>query len=93
MDSTVHASNASQLLRVNILEAKGGVCLFEKLWRWSGISRPEGICKLVLTFYQISRDIGEGGGTFSADRPSLCPPFCAEGSIVNALRSRVPDFS
>eukprot|EP01117_Protostelium_nocturnum_P002711 TRINITY_DN1357_c0_g1_i2.p1 TRINITY_DN1357_c0_g1~~TRINITY_DN1357_c0_g1_i2.p1 ORF type:complete len:246 (-),score=78.95 TRINITY_DN1357_c0_g1_i2:83-781(-) len=49
------------LMRLEILDAKGGVCLYEKVWKWSGVSRPEGLCKLVLTFYQISKEIGDTG--------------------------------
>lgn len=26
-------------MRVNILESKKGRCLYEKVWKWSGISR------------------------------------------------------
>ncbi|PRP85954.1 hypothetical protein PROFUN_06076 [Planoprotostelium fungivorum] len=51
------------LLRLEILDAKGGVCLYEKVWKWSGIgASPEGLCKLVLTFYQISKEVGDEGG-------------------------------
>jgi len=49
-------------LRVDILQAKTGVCLFEKVWTWSGVSSPQGVCKLILTFFQISRELGDSGG-------------------------------
>jgi len=51
----------AQLMRIEILEAKSGVCIFEKIWKWSGVSSTEGICKLILTFHQISREIGDTG--------------------------------
>jgi len=43
------------------VEGKTGMCVFESTWHWSGVSFTEGICKLVLTFFQISRDIGTKG--------------------------------
>jgi hypothetical protein len=49
------------LLKVIIVDFKTGLCLFEKTWKWSGVSRHEGIAKLVRTFYQISKDIGDSG--------------------------------
>lgn len=51
-------------MRINILELENGTCLFEKIWKWSGISSSEGICNLVCIFTQISREIGEKGGQF-----------------------------
>lgn len=55
-----------QLLRLNICDAKTGICIFEKIWSWSGTSVSEGICKLVLTFHKISKEIGDNGGRYSA---------------------------
>eukprot|EP01119_Soliformovum_irregulare_P013945 TRINITY_DN3762_c2_g1_i2.p1 TRINITY_DN3762_c2_g1~~TRINITY_DN3762_c2_g1_i2.p1 ORF type:complete len:210 (+),score=64.21 TRINITY_DN3762_c2_g1_i2:24-653(+) len=53
------------LLRIDVLESKNGVCLFEKVWKWSGVSSSQGICSLVLTFFQISRDVGDKNGSVS----------------------------
>jgi len=46
---------------MNILDIKTGVCLFEQLFKWKGQSSTEGVCKLILTFTKISRDIGDNG--------------------------------
>ena len=32
------------------------------IWGWSGPSNTDGICKLVLTFHKISKEIGDNGG-------------------------------
>jgi len=49
------------LLRLNISDSKTGICIFEKIWNWSGTSVAEGICKLVLTFHKISKETGDSG--------------------------------
>jgi len=67
-------SNPKMLLRLNVLESKNGICLFEKIWKWSGVSNAQAICKLVLTFHQISREIGGASSSVQQvlfDQPSL----------------------
>jgi len=50
------------LLRLNISDAKTGICVFEKIWNWNThTSVTEGICNLVLTFHKISKEIGDSG--------------------------------
>lgn len=50
--------------RINIIDQKTGICLFEKLWQWTGKPATSGICSLVLTFVKISKDIGDNGCMF-----------------------------
>jgi len=49
------------LLQLLILGSASGVCLFSKIWKWNGTCDIQGTCKLVLTFFKLSRDIGEAG--------------------------------
>jgi len=52
----------AMLLRLNISDAKTGICVFEKIWYWNNhTSVTEGICNLVLTFHKISKEIGDSG--------------------------------
>lgn len=53
-----------QLWRVDIIDSKTGVCLFERIWKWSGPCNPEtsaSICNLILTFYMFSKELDSGG--------------------------------
>ncbi|GAM22673.1 hypothetical protein SAMD00019534_058480, partial [Acytostelium subglobosum LB1] len=49
------------LLRLNVCDSLTGICFYEKIWKWSGTSVAEGICKLVLTFHKLSNEIGDTG--------------------------------
>eukprot|EP01111_Echinosteliopsis_oligospora_P001440 TRINITY_DN1217_c0_g1_i1.p1 TRINITY_DN1217_c0_g1~~TRINITY_DN1217_c0_g1_i1.p1 ORF type:complete len:170 (-),score=44.19 TRINITY_DN1217_c0_g1_i1:68-577(-) len=49
------------VMRLNISDAKTGTCIYEKVWMWNGTSVGEGICKLVQTFHQISKELGDTG--------------------------------
>ncbi|KAK5577451.1 hypothetical protein RB653_002392 [Dictyostelium firmibasis] len=49
------------LLRLNVCDSVTGICFYEKIWKWSGTSIAEGICKLVLTFHKLSNEVGDTG--------------------------------
>eukprot|EP01132_Coremiostelium_polycephalum_P004809 gene4809-5995_t len=49
------------LFRLNVCDSITGVCFYEKIWKWSGTSVAEGICKLVLTFHKLSNEVGDTG--------------------------------
>jgi hypothetical protein len=54
-----------QLLRIVILESNSGVCLVDRAWSWDDEStKPESLCMLIKTFYQMSRDLADGGKQF-----------------------------
>lgn len=60
-----------QLLRVVLVDKQTGICLFEKVFTWIGNSVQEGICNLIVTFYKLSKDLGDDKGRSSSVlRPS-----------------------
>ena len=59
------------ILRCNILDKKTGVCLFEKIWSWPVVASPHDVSKLILSFHQISGELGSiNKGTLYYERTS-----------------------
>ncbi|EGG22696.1 hypothetical protein DFA_04826 [Cavenderia fasciculata] len=59
------------------------------IWKWSGTSVAEGICKLVLTFHKLSNEIGDTGLVKSVlfEQPTVSHPNPLSASNQNALSS------
>lgn len=62
------------LWRVDIIDSKTGICLFERIWKWSGPCNPEtsaSICNLILTFYMFSKELDSGEVSVAEFSPEL----------------------
>ncbi|CAM9170906.1 unnamed protein product [Phaeothamnion confervicola] len=45
---------------LSVSDATTGVCLYQRRWRWQDAKEPDGIGKLVMSFYQFARDLDDG---------------------------------
>eukprot|EP01112_Ceratiomyxa_fruticulosa_P013580 TRINITY_DN3820_c0_g1_i1.p1 TRINITY_DN3820_c0_g1~~TRINITY_DN3820_c0_g1_i1.p1 ORF type:complete len:119 (+),score=7.72 TRINITY_DN3820_c0_g1_i1:329-685(+) len=55
------------LFRLDICDLKTGIPLFEKVWKFigTGTALCDGICKLMLTFFKMSKEMGDNGDVTS----------------------------
>lgn len=48
----------SLLLRCTLCDKRTGVCLLEKIWHWPIQASGQDVAKMILTFHQISAQVG-----------------------------------
>eukprot|EP00968_Pinguiococcus_pyrenoidosus_P014702 scaffold1340_cov253-Pinguiococcus_pyrenoidosus.AAC.20 len=53
-------SGADAIKLVGVLDAKTGILLFQKVYRWAEDANPKALGSLVLSFFQFSREIDDG---------------------------------